>query len=104
MARFVGPFTAASVADFCRASAMRIRRQYSSPLPIMTERPNVPAGLETEVHSFQKRAASARDESKHIVGKPPTTKRKLAEIGRQLASLKYELAEIAAEKSRTKKH
>jgi hypothetical protein len=69
----------------------------------MTEQPKVPPGLKPELEYPQKRVASVRENSKHVAGNPPATKRKLAEIGRQLASLKNELAEIAAEKTRTNK-
>jgi hypothetical protein len=104
MARFVGPFTAVSVAHFHPASVLwPMRAPVFVTATIMTEQSKVPPGLETELEPLQKRVASVRDNSKHVAGNPPATNRKLAEIGRQLASLKSELAEIAAEKTRAKK-
>jgi septal ring factor EnvC (AmiA/AmiB activator) len=59
-----------------------------------------PQKLETEIEKLRHRLAAAEAESKRIAAKRITTERKLEDLGKQLADLKRDLAEVTGENTR----
>jgi septal ring factor EnvC (AmiA/AmiB activator) len=59
-----------------------------------------PEKLETEIEKLRSRLAAAEAESKRIAAKRITTERKLEDLGKQLADLKRDLAQVTGENAR----
>ena len=74
-----------------------------SALSAMKTRPPVdPQKLESRIEKLRDRLTVPHAESKRIAAKRLATERKLNELGRQLAELKRDLAEVSTSPGRSK--